>query len=66
MVMKLIAHGQDRPAAIERLQAALSDLRIGGITHNVPYLQAVLRHPAFGEGKLHTGFLGDLHAELLA
>ena len=66
MVMKLIAHGQDRSAAIARLQAALAEMRIAGITHNIPYLQAVLRHPAFRAGELHTGFLGALHAELLA
>ena len=66
MVMKLIAHGRNREQAIERLQHALADLHVGGITHNVPYLQAVLRHPGFRAGELHTGFLGAAHAALLA
>jgi acetyl/propionyl-CoA carboxylase alpha subunit len=66
MVMKVIAHGQSREQAIDRLQAALADLHIVGITHNAPYLQAVLRHPAFRAAQLHTGFLGAAQAELLA
>jgi 3-methylcrotonyl-CoA carboxylase alpha subunit len=66
MVMKLIAHGRDREHAIERMLGALGGLRIGGITHNAAYLQAVLRHPAFRAGELHTGFLGAAHATLLA
>jgi len=64
MVMKVIAHGRDREQAIERLLHALADLHIEGITHNVPYLQAVLRHPAFLAGELHTGFLGAAHSDL--
>jgi 3-methylcrotonyl-CoA carboxylase alpha subunit len=66
MVMKVIAHGQSREQAIDRLQAALADLHIVGITHNTTYLQAVLRHPAFRAAQLHTGFLGAARAELLA
>jgi 3-methylcrotonyl-CoA carboxylase alpha subunit len=66
MVMKVIAHGQTRDQAIDRLQGALADLHVSGITHNANYVQAVLRHPAFRAAELHTGFLGAAHAELLA
>ena len=31
---------------------------------NVDYLGAVLRHPAFAEARLHTGFLAE-HADAL-
>jgi acetyl-CoA carboxylase, biotin carboxylase subunit len=65
MVMKLIAVGADRLKAIDRLREALGQLRIGGITHNVPYLLAILAHPAFRAGDLHTGYLPTAHAQLI-
>jgi 3-methylcrotonyl-CoA carboxylase alpha subunit len=64
MIMKVIAHGPTRPAAIDRLREALADVHIRGINHNVPYLQAILAHPAFGRADLHTGFLVDTHTAL--
>jgi 3-methylcrotonyl-CoA carboxylase alpha subunit len=66
MVMKVIAHGADRAQAIERLSQALSDLRLEGIAHNTGYVRSVLAHPAFKAGELHTGFLGQFHADLIA
>ncbi|MEP7300203.1 MAG: biotin carboxylase N-terminal domain-containing protein [Caldimonas sp.] len=66
MIMKVIAHGDTREQAIERLQGALAKLHITGIAHNAAYLQAVLQHPAFRAAELHTGFLGAMHGELLA
>ena len=66
MIMKVVAHGPTRDQAIHRLQGALADLHISGITHNARYLQAVLQHRAFRAAELHTGFLGALHAELVS
>jgi acetyl/propionyl-CoA carboxylase alpha subunit len=63
MVLKVIARGEDREQAIGRLSNALAEMRIEGITHNATYLRAVLAHPAFREGTLHTDFLGQFHAE---
>lgn len=64
MVMKLIAAGDDRADAIARLQQALADTQIEGIATNVDYLRAVLAHPGFQSGDLHTGFLPQVHAEV--
>lgn len=64
MIMKVIAHGSTRTGAIDRLQEALAGVHIEGIRHNVPYLQAILAHPGFRRGDLHTGFLADAHAAL--
>ncbi len=64
MIMKVIAHDSTRLAAIDRLQNALADVHIRGISHNVSYLQAILTHPAFQRGDLHTGFLADAHTDL--
>ena len=66
MIMKVVAHGQTREQAIDRLQGALAELHIAGITHNARYLRAVLEHPAFRRAELHTGFLGAIHSELLS
>jgi len=65
MILKLIAVGDDRLQAIDRLGDALGKLRIRGITHNVPYLLAILAHPGFRDGYLHTGYLPQAHAELV-
>lgn len=64
MIMKVISHGIDRLHAIERLQTVLAGSRISGIKHNVPYLQAILAHPGFRSGELHTGFLAQAHADI--
>ena len=65
LVMKLISVAPDRLQAIDKLRSALGALRINGITHNVSYLIAILGHPAFRDGDLHTGFLPQAHAQLI-
>lgn len=64
MIMKVIAHGESRLHAIERLDQALAGACITGITHNVPYLRSILAHPRFRDGDLSTGFLPEAHAQL--
>jgi 3-methylcrotonyl-CoA carboxylase alpha subunit len=60
MIAKLIAHGDDRAAAIEKMLDALAAFRIEGITTNIPFLRRVVGHPAFRTGQVHTGFV-ELH-----
>jgi acetyl/propionyl-CoA carboxylase alpha subunit len=62
---KLIVHAPDRPSAVARLTAALDELRIEGLTTNLPFLRRLVRLAAFGAGDLHTGFV-DQHARDLA
>jgi acetyl/propionyl-CoA carboxylase alpha subunit len=50
-------HAETRAAAIARASAALRDFPILGVRTNVPYLLAVLAHPAFGRGDVDTRFL---------
>lgn len=59
MLAKVIAHGPDRKTAVRRLRRSLAETRLLGLTSNLPFLQAVLQHPAFLAGETHTGFLGD-------
>jgi acetyl-CoA carboxylase biotin carboxylase subunit len=64
MVAKLIAWGRGRDESISRMARALDELRIDGLTTSIPFHRQVMAHPAFIEGRLHTGFL-DEHPELL-
>ena len=65
MLAKLIAHGESRDHARERLLEALGELVILGVTTNYAYLRRVLAHPKFANGHTHTHFLVD-YAESLA
>jgi geranyl-CoA carboxylase alpha subunit len=47
MLVKIIAHGRDRPQAIRRLQAALIQSPIIGLTTNVNFLIDLLSSPEF-------------------
>jgi 3-methylcrotonyl-CoA carboxylase alpha subunit len=64
MIAKLIAHGTDRAAAIEKLLAGLDEFRIEGIVTNMPFLKRVLGHPAFSNGNTHTGFVEQYKDDL--
>jgi 3-methylcrotonyl-CoA carboxylase alpha subunit len=57
LIAKLIAHGEDRDAAIRRMLAALRDTVLLGVTTNWRFLQDVLTHPAFREGKIDTAWI---------
>lgn len=64
MLAKLVVHGDDRPAAIDRSIGALNHLLLLGVGTNIDYLARVLDHSAHRNGELHTGFVeqhaGDL------
>ncbi len=65
MLAKLIVHGRDRNEALNRAAAALGKTLVLGVTTNLDFLARILAHPAFGEGRVHTGFI-PLHGEELA
>lgn len=64
LVMKVLAHAADRLTAIDKLRSALASVRLSGLTSNLGYLDAVLAHPRFREGDVHTGLLAELHGAL--
>jgi acetyl/propionyl-CoA carboxylase alpha subunit len=66
MIMKVIAHGVDRRGAIERLKEGLAAIKLEGITHNIPYLLAILGDEGFLAADVYTGFLKDAHTRLFA
>jgi 3-methylcrotonyl-CoA carboxylase alpha subunit len=57
MIAKLIVYGEDRAAAIDRLQRALQRCIVFGVTTNIPLLHAVSAHPHFQQGDTYTDFL---------
>ena len=67
LLAKLIAyHASGRfEQAIGRLHRALAEFHVGGVAVNIPFLQRVLRHPAFRSAAFHTRFVDDHLAELV-
>lgn len=57
MLMKIIAHAPSREEALVKLDQALSDLVLTGITTNARFLRAVFAHPEFRAGRVATNFL---------
>lgn len=65
MIAKLVAHGEDRDAALSELRAALSSLEVAGISTNVAFLLSLAHHPAMAEAALNTGSIYMDTAELV-
>jgi 3-methylcrotonyl-CoA carboxylase alpha subunit len=59
MLAKLVTWGRDRAESIERMQSALARTALLGVATNLARQQAILAHPAFRAGELHTGFLEE-------
>ncbi|HEY9415255.1 MAG TPA: biotin carboxylase N-terminal domain-containing protein [Pseudonocardia sp.] len=57
MLAKVIAHGPDRETALRRLDGALSETTVLGVSTNVAFLRALLRHPDVEAGELDTGLV---------
>jgi 3-methylcrotonyl-CoA carboxylase alpha subunit len=60
LLAKVITWGADRAESIARMQDALARTAVLGLTTNLALLQAIVAHPVFRAGELHTGFL-DAH-----
>jgi propionyl-CoA carboxylase alpha chain len=59
MIAKLCAHAPSRRDAIEGTADALDEFRIEGISHNIPFLAAIMASPRFREGRLSTAFITE-------
>jgi propionyl-CoA carboxylase alpha chain len=59
MIAKLITYGGDRKQAIDRMVEALDNYYIRGVNHNISFLNALMVHPRFIEGRLTTDFIAD-------
>jgi propionyl-CoA carboxylase alpha chain len=63
MIAKLVTYGIDRDEAITRMQVALDRYYIRGVQHNISFLNALMAHPRFREGRLTTNFIAEEYPE---
>ena len=59
MIAKLCTYGKTRIDAIERMRRALDEFYVRGVSHNVPFLAALMAHPRFRAGRLTTNFIAE-------
>jgi acetyl/propionyl-CoA carboxylase alpha subunit len=57
LLAKVIAHGEDREHAFERLASALDETRVLGLTTNLGFLRWLARDPELRAGPVSTRFL---------
>uniref|UniRef100_A0A8C4VW90 Propionyl-CoA carboxylase alpha chain, mitochondrial n=1 Tax=Gopherus evgoodei TaxID=1825980 RepID=A0A8C4VW90_9SAUR len=63
MISKLITYGSDRAEALQRMEEALDNYVIRGVTHNIALLREVIIHPRFVQGDVSTKFLPDVYPD---
>jgi len=63
MIAKLITAGATRDDAIAAMRDALDAYYIRGVSHNIPFLSAVLAHPRFKSGNISTAFIDEEYAD---
>jgi len=66
MIAKLITHAPDRQAAFRGMDAALAATHAEGVTTNLAFLEALIRHPKVRAGSHDTGLIGRELAALTA
>ena len=64
MIAKLIVHGADRTQALARMEAALAELQITGLHHNVAFLRKLVRTESFSQARLDTALIEREHHNL--
>jgi acetyl-CoA carboxylase biotin carboxylase subunit len=57
LLAKVIAHGENRLAALARLRRALSEFKLGGVATDLDFLLQILRSQPFIAGTADTTFL---------
>lgn len=64
MLAKVIAHGSDRSTALRRLDRALGEFQLLGVTTNAAFTRSLLREDDVRRGQTDTGLLERVLAEL--
>lgn len=59
MIGKIITYGQDRKQAIARMEIALSEMIVEGISTNIPLHQELLHDPGFIQGGMDIHYLEE-------
>lgn len=66
MIAKLIVRGDDRETAIRRMERALREYEVVGLSTNIEFLKKLCNSPAFIKGDVETGFIKKWETELFA
>lgn len=59
MIAKLCSYGKDRSEAISHMRQALESYAIGGVSHNISFLETIMKNERFASGNLTTGFIKE-------
>jgi acetyl/propionyl-CoA carboxylase alpha subunit len=59
LIAKLIASGETREEAFDRLATALDETDVGGVVTNLPFLRWLVSHPDVRAGNTTTAFLEE-------
>jgi 3-methylcrotonyl-CoA carboxylase alpha subunit len=65
LIAKLIAWGENRSTALQRLQAALAATKLAGVASNRDFLTRIVGHSEFAKGAQSTGFIEHHRGELM-
>lgn len=65
MLSKVIAWAPTREGALRALDRALGETAVLGVTTNIPFLRALVTHPAVVAGELDTGLVERILPELV-
>uniref|UniRef100_F7CY97 Propionyl-CoA carboxylase subunit alpha n=1 Tax=Ornithorhynchus anatinus TaxID=9258 RepID=F7CY97_ORNAN len=63
MISKLITYGSNRSEALQKMEEALDNYVIRGVTHNIALLREVIIHSRFVQGDINTKFLSDVYPD---
>ena len=66
LLAKLLAWGEDRESARQRLQRLLGETLIAGVTTNLDFLAAIVAHSDYAKATIDTGFIERNRSDLFA
>jgi len=59
LLAKLIVYAENRETAVQRMQTALKEFIVHGVSTNIDFMQAVLAHSDFAQGKVSTRWVEE-------
>lgn len=59
MIAKLCTYGKDRKEAITHMRHALESYAIGGVSHNISFLETIMKNERFASGNITTAFIKE-------
>ncbi|TRY92736.1 hypothetical protein DNTS_024823, partial [Danionella cerebrum] len=63
MISKLVTYGKSREEALKKMEEALDNYVIRGVTHNISLLREIIVHPRFVSGDISTKFLPEVYPD---